>query len=61
MSGGRDRARSAADDGEQLDAFTEELSTFTDADAPSLVFEIGGKSIAITQVVPNALLWDQLM
>jgi hypothetical protein len=54
MSSGRDRARGAADDEEQLDAFTEELSTFTDADAPSLVFEIGGKNIAITQVIPNA-------
>ena len=29
---------------------TEELSTFTDADAPLLVFDAGGKSITIKQV-----------
>jgi hypothetical protein len=35
---------------EEVDTVTDELSTFTDADAPSLVFDAGGKSITIKQV-----------
>jgi hypothetical protein len=52
MSAFRGRRSGRSDEEEHaLDEFSEELSTYTNADADSLVFEAGGKSITIKQVL----------
>jgi hypothetical protein len=50
MASFRGGKRCSDEQEDELDEFTEELSTFTNADAPSLVFEAGSKSITIKQV-----------
>ncbi len=44
------RGSSSSSDEDGADRCKEELSTFTDADAHSIVFDAGGKSITIAQV-----------
>jgi hypothetical protein len=52
MSSHRGRKERASSDDDE-DSCTQELSTFTDADAPSLVFDAGTRSITIKQVLPQ--------
>jgi hypothetical protein len=52
MSAFRGRRSGRSDEEEHaLDEFSEELSTYTNPDVDSLVFEAGGKSITIKQVL----------